>query len=103
MERNASLELEQQQQLSVLDTRQSRISELERQLAQQGDATIQWKDQYASAEGDRNALQRELASYVRVCVRSVCVRRSPDRIVPLLCVTCDLVHILPTADLVERM
>ena len=99
MERNASLELEQQQQLSVLDTRQSRISELERQLAQQGDATIQWKDQYASAEGDRNALQRELASYVR----SVCVRRSPDRIVPLLCVTCDLVHILPTADLVERM
>jgi hypothetical protein len=66
LERNASLELEQKQQHSVLDTRQHRISELEKQLALLSNATKEWKEQFAESEVERTSIQQELTSYVRI-------------------------------------
>ena len=65
LERNASLELEQRKQGSVLEARQHRIGELERQLQGLSAATAQWKEQFAGSEVERDGARQELASYVR--------------------------------------
>jgi uncharacterized coiled-coil DUF342 family protein len=64
VEKLASLELKQQEHLNLLQSRQKRISDLEKELSNIGSSRNEWNAKILKLEEERNSLKIEFSKHV---------------------------------------